>query len=87
MKDKHVQCIGADDKDGGEHEKSAWELHVWKMSIDRCEVISFLYSCPIRSLASGQPYCGRKMDGSDGNAVGHGSEMEFVSFIRGTDKL
>lgn len=31
MKDKHVQCIGADDKDGGEHEKSAWELHVWKM--------------------------------------------------------
>ena len=35
--DQHVQSIGADDEDGGEQEKSAWEIHVGKMAGFGCQ--------------------------------------------------
>lgn len=36
--------------------------------------------------ASGQPYCGSNTDESNGNAVGHGSELVLVAHAQGTDK-
>lgn len=35
--------------------------------------------------ASGQLYCRAKTDQSEGNAIGHGFDMNHVSLIQGTD--